>query len=104
MDTRRGASGSAGRCSMQWSVSADSVASLYVATRAPVSRIATILWPSASGSTFGSPMPGSMAHDIEAGGAMGKLVRDRIPEIIEASGRRALTRVLDDAEYDTALL
>lgn len=35
---------------------------------------------------------------------MGKLVRDRIPESIEASGRRALTRVLDDAEYDAALL
>lgn len=35
---------------------------------------------------------------------MGKLVRDRIPEIIEASGRSANVRVLDDDEYDAALL
>ena len=35
---------------------------------------------------------------------MGKLVRDRIPEIIEASGRPAAVRVLDDEEYDAALL
>lgn len=28
-----------------------------------------------------------------------KLVRDRIPEIIEQSGKKCQTRVLDDAEY-----
>ena len=28
-----------------------------------------------------------------------KLVRDRIPEIIESSGKRAVTRVAQDAEY-----
>jgi len=35
---------------------------------------------------------------------MGKLVRDRIPEIIAAEGRRAHVRVLDDGEYVAALL
>ena len=34
---------------------------------------------------------------------MGKLVRDRIPEIIRASGREPVTRVLDDHEYSAAL-
>jgi predicted house-cleaning noncanonical NTP pyrophosphatase (MazG superfamily) len=33
-----------------------------------------------------------------------KLVRDRIPELIERAGRRPVTRVLDDAEYPQALL
>jgi predicted house-cleaning noncanonical NTP pyrophosphatase (MazG superfamily) len=33
-----------------------------------------------------------------------KLVRDRIPEIIQAEGRRPVTRVLDDAGYRQALL
>lgn len=33
-----------------------------------------------------------------------KLVRDRIPEIIQAEGRHAVTRILDDASYRTALL
>ena len=33
----------------------------------------------------------------------GKLVRDRIPEIIRASGREPVTRILDDAEFETAL-
>ena len=28
-----------------------------------------------------------------------KLVRDKIPAIIEASGKKAVTRVLEDAEY-----
>ena len=28
-----------------------------------------------------------------------KLVRDRIPEIVESSGKRAITRIADDAEY-----
>ncbi len=28
-----------------------------------------------------------------------KLVRDRIPEIIESSGKRAVTRVAEDTEY-----
>ena len=32
-----------------------------------------------------------------------KLVRDRIPEIIEKSGRIAVTRVLDDEEYARCL-
>ena len=32
-----------------------------------------------------------------------KLVRDKIPEIIEASGRRAVTRILSDDEYKTQL-
>ena len=33
-----------------------------------------------------------------------KLVRDNIPQIIEASGRKAKTRVLDDEEYKGRLL
>jgi predicted house-cleaning noncanonical NTP pyrophosphatase (MazG superfamily) len=33
-----------------------------------------------------------------------KLVRDRIPEIIQSEGRRAVTRVLDEAGYRQALL
>jgi predicted house-cleaning noncanonical NTP pyrophosphatase (MazG superfamily) len=33
-----------------------------------------------------------------------KLVRDRIPEIIEADGHRAVTRVLDEDSYRAALL
>jgi predicted house-cleaning noncanonical NTP pyrophosphatase (MazG superfamily) len=33
-----------------------------------------------------------------------KLVRDRIPEIIRAEGRRPVTRVLDEAGYRQALL
>lgn len=32
-----------------------------------------------------------------------KLVRDRIPEIIEASGKTCVTRTLDDAAYLAAL-
>lgn len=32
-----------------------------------------------------------------------KLVRDRIPEIIEASGKKCTTRILDDAAYIAAL-
>ena len=35
---------------------------------------------------------------------MGKLVRDRIPDIIEAAGRTASVRVLDPAAYERALL
>lgn len=35
---------------------------------------------------------------------MGKLVRDRIPEIIRASGREPVVRVLDESEYLTELL
>lgn len=35
---------------------------------------------------------------------MGKLVRDRIPEIIRAEGRTADTRKLDDDAYRDALL
>jgi predicted house-cleaning noncanonical NTP pyrophosphatase (MazG superfamily) len=34
----------------------------------------------------------------------GKLVRDRIPEIIQAHGHPGVTRVLDDATYQVALL
>ena len=33
-----------------------------------------------------------------------KLVRDKIPEIIEANGEKPVTRVLDDAEYWEYLL
>jgi predicted house-cleaning noncanonical NTP pyrophosphatase (MazG superfamily) len=33
-----------------------------------------------------------------------KLVRDRIPEIIQSEGRRPVTRVLDEASYREALL
>jgi predicted house-cleaning noncanonical NTP pyrophosphatase (MazG superfamily) len=33
-----------------------------------------------------------------------KLVRDQIPQIIESDGRRAVTRLLDDRSYRTALL
>jgi predicted house-cleaning noncanonical NTP pyrophosphatase (MazG superfamily) len=36
--------------------------------------------------------------------AGGKLVRDRIPEIIRADGCIPVTRVLDEPEYRTALL
>lgn len=32
-----------------------------------------------------------------------KLIRDRIPEIMAVDGKRAVTRVLDDAEFLTAL-
>jgi predicted house-cleaning noncanonical NTP pyrophosphatase (MazG superfamily) len=32
-----------------------------------------------------------------------KLVRDRIPEVVASNGDRAITRVLDDAEYKKAL-
>ena len=33
-----------------------------------------------------------------------KLVRDRIPEIIQAGGRHPVTRILDEASYRQALL
>jgi predicted house-cleaning noncanonical NTP pyrophosphatase (MazG superfamily) len=33
-----------------------------------------------------------------------KLVRDRIPEIIQSEGRRPVTRVLDEVSYRQALL
>jgi predicted house-cleaning noncanonical NTP pyrophosphatase (MazG superfamily) len=33
-----------------------------------------------------------------------KLVRDRIPEIIQSEGRRPVTRMLDEASYREALL
>jgi predicted house-cleaning noncanonical NTP pyrophosphatase (MazG superfamily) len=36
--------------------------------------------------------------------AFSKLVRDRIPEIIQSEGRRPVTRVLDKASYRQALL
>lgn len=35
---------------------------------------------------------------------MGKLVRDRVPEIIRKDGRRAVTRTLDEESYVAALL
>ncbi|MFA5708747.1 nucleoside triphosphate pyrophosphohydrolase [Mycolicibacterium sp.] len=35
---------------------------------------------------------------------MAKLVRDNIPGLIRASGRRAVTRQLDDDEFAAALL
>ncbi len=34
---------------------------------------------------------------------MGKLVRDKIPEIIEADGKEAVTRILDDDIYEMEL-
>lgn len=34
---------------------------------------------------------------------MGKLVRDRIPDLIRAGGERATVRVLDEREYAVAL-
>ena len=34
---------------------------------------------------------------------MGKLVRDRIPELIRARGAEPVTRTLDQSEYDAAL-
>ena len=34
---------------------------------------------------------------------MGKLVRDRIPELIRSRGQTAVVRVLDDDEYRSAL-
>jgi predicted house-cleaning noncanonical NTP pyrophosphatase (MazG superfamily) len=40
----------------------------------------------------------SCAHTVD------KLVRDRIPEIIESNGDRAVTHLLDDGSYYTALL
>lgn len=33
-----------------------------------------------------------------------KLIRDRIPEVIQADGRHAVTRVLDSRSYQAALL
>jgi predicted house-cleaning noncanonical NTP pyrophosphatase (MazG superfamily) len=36
--------------------------------------------------------------------AYNKLVRDRIPQLIEAGGHRAVTRVLDERSYHAALL
>jgi predicted house-cleaning noncanonical NTP pyrophosphatase (MazG superfamily) len=36
--------------------------------------------------------------------AYNKLVRDRIPEIIESDGHRVVTRLLDDQSYRAALL
>ena len=33
-----------------------------------------------------------------------KLIRDRIPEVIQADGRHAVTRVLDSQDYQWALL
>jgi predicted house-cleaning noncanonical NTP pyrophosphatase (MazG superfamily) len=36
--------------------------------------------------------------------AYNKLIRDHIPQIIEASGHRAVTRVLDKGNYHVALL
>ena len=35
---------------------------------------------------------------------MGKLVRDRIPEIIAAEGKTPTVRILNDQEYEAALL
>ena len=34
---------------------------------------------------------------------MGKLVRDKIPALIEASGEKPIIRILDDAEYRRCL-
>jgi predicted house-cleaning noncanonical NTP pyrophosphatase (MazG superfamily) len=45
-----------------------------------------------------------MAQTSAEGVTVGKLVRDRIPEIIEADGRTANVRQLADEEYGAALL
>jgi predicted house-cleaning noncanonical NTP pyrophosphatase (MazG superfamily) len=42
---------------------------------------------------------GAVVHAAEEGGSAEKLVRDRIPEIIRASGEEPETRVADRAEY-----
>ena len=34
----------------------------------------------------------------------GKLIRDRIPEIIEANGQKPVVRMLEEAEYKLALI
>jgi predicted house-cleaning noncanonical NTP pyrophosphatase (MazG superfamily) len=41
---------------------------------------------------------------VQERSTMGKLVRDRIPEIIVAAGGTPRVRELDDEEYDAALL
>ena len=33
-----------------------------------------------------------------------KLVRDKIPEIIESNGEKPITRILDDVEYNEELI
>lgn len=33
-----------------------------------------------------------------------KLIRDRVPEVIQADGRHAVTRILDSHDYQSALL
>ena len=96
--------GCCGRFSMQCSISAINVASLYVAVRRPVSRIATTRCPSNNGSAA-SPStraPRCQRRAVELHHAlsrreetrMGKLVRDTIPDIIRDSGRH---RAHDDA-------
>ena len=50
------------------------------------------------------PRCGDRAADKSEGSAMGKLVRDRIPEIVAAEGGQQNVRVLDDDEYARALL
>jgi predicted house-cleaning noncanonical NTP pyrophosphatase (MazG superfamily) len=50
------------------------------------------------------PRGGDRAADKSEGRAMGKLVRDGIPEIVAAAGGQQNVRVLDDDEYARALL
>ena len=98
---------------MQCSINAISVASLYVAVRRPVSRIATTRCPRSSGSVASPSTALSrcrhqrvelhqriMARGIDV---MGKLVRDKIPDIIRATGRTPRVRILPAEEYRSAL-
>ncbi len=90
------------------SVNAISVASLYVAVRSPVSRIATTRWPSRNGSTACPPVsvPGcrtGLSALLPKGDTDGRLVRDRIPEIIRRSGRRPRVTTLDEQACRKAL-
>src|SRR5450755_924221 len=99
--------------SMQCSINAINVASLYVAVRRPVSSIATTRCPSTSGSSASlikmHPRCQHQAvylhHCIIATGRdiVGKLVRDKIPGIIRASGRTPFVTTLTTDEYRTAL-
>jgi predicted house-cleaning noncanonical NTP pyrophosphatase (MazG superfamily) len=51
-----------------------------------------------------SPIGAVWLTKCDEGVDVGKLVRDRIPDIIAADGRRAEVRTLSDHEYDAALL
>src|SRR5690606_342167 len=100
--------------SMQCSMRAISVANLYVAVRMPVSRIATTRWPLSHWSSGADvtdrprcrPAQVQLHHRIMAstGENMGKLVRDKIPEFIRASGRTPHVSALSPSAYREALI